>query len=47
MTKAQQRALDAIIGKLEALQHKVASDRVRDRLGNAKTYLIDALTVAE
>ena len=43
MTKAQTKKLDTLIAKLELLQNEVQEPRVADKLGQAKTKLLEAL----
>lgn len=40
MTKAQTKKLDIILAKLETLQNEVECERVRERMGKAKTELM-------
>tara|TARA_R110000868_G_scaffold409885_2_gene696355 strand:- start:429 stop:569 length:141 start_codon:yes stop_codon:yes gene_type:complete len=46
MTKAQQKRLETILAKLEALQNEVSNDRVREYLGDGKSDLLRALRTA-
>lgn len=43
MTKAQTKKLDTLIAKLELLQNEVTNPRAVDKMGQAKTKLLEAL----
>jgi hypothetical protein len=43
MTPAQIKKLDAIIFRLEALQHEIKDPRTIDKINQGKRHLIDAL----